>query len=90
MKIFFMICWRNIWRHKRRSVVIISSVAIGIFAMILSMSIINGGMSQVIDNTINMTLGHISIQKKGFQDNMKLKFSFTPPENIKNHTKRGQ
>ncbi len=83
MKIFLMICWRNLWRHKRRSLVVISSVALGIFAMLISLGILNGVMTQMVDNTISTSLGHISLQKKGFRDNMRLEYSFMPDETVK-------
>ncbi len=78
MKIFFMIGWRNLWRNKRRSMVVISSIAVGIFVMLLSMGILNGMNNQMVDNTIRTSLGHISVHKKGFQDDMKLQNSFVP------------
>lgn len=78
MKILFQLGWRNLWRNKRRSLVVISSIAIGIFAMILSMGIMNGMNNQMVENTIKTSLGHIAIHQKGFQDDMKLDYHFTP------------
>ena len=82
MKIFFRIGWRNLWRNKRRSLVVISSIAIGIFAMILSMAVMNGMNNQMVENTIKTSLGHIAIHRKGFQDDMKLEYHFTPESRI--------
>lgn len=82
MKIFFRIGWRNLWRNKRRSLVVISSIAIGIFAMILSMAVMNGMNNQMVENTIKTSLGHIAIHRKGFQDDMKLEYHFTPEARI--------
>ncbi len=82
MKIFFLICWRNLWRHKRRSLIVISSVAVGVFAIILAMGLINGIMVQMVDNTINTSLGHLSIQRKGFQGSVRLQYAFAPGEDI--------
>lgn len=76
MKIFFIMGWRNLWRNKRRSLVVISSVSLGIFAMIISIAIMNGMNNQMVENTIKTSLGHIAIHKKGFQDHMKLKYNF--------------
>ncbi len=70
--------WRNVWRNKRRSLVVISSIAFGIFAMIISMGIMNGFNVQMVENTIGVSLGHISIHRKGWQDDMKLKLDFIP------------
>lgn len=78
MKIFLHICWRNIWRNKRRSIVIISSVGVGVFAMLIAMGLLNGIMTQMVDNTINTSLGHISIRNAGPMERMKLHHSFSP------------
>ena len=87
MKIFIMIGWRNLWRNKRRSLVVISSIGLGIFAMILSVGIMNGMNNQMVENTIRTSLGHVSIQHRGFQEDMSLENSFTPPDNL--YTKLG-
>ncbi|MBN1930183.1 MAG: ABC transporter permease [Desulfobacterales bacterium] len=84
IKIFAMIGWRNLWRNKRRSLVVITSMALGIFAMLLSMGIMNGMNNQMVENTISTSLGHISIQRKGFQNDMKLQNSFVPSKELKN------
>lgn len=82
MKTIFLIGWRNLWRHKKRSLVIITSIAIGIFAIIVDMSIMNGLGNQLIENNIKTALGHIAIHRKGFHDDMKLKHNFLPSEKI--------
>ncbi len=84
MKILFIMGWRNLWRNKRRSFVVILSISIGIFAMILSMAIMNGFNIQMVENTIKTSLGHIAIHEKGFQDNMKLKYNFKMSASIIN------
>ncbi|MBN2077415.1 MAG: ABC transporter permease [Spirochaetes bacterium] len=77
---FIMIAWRNLWRQKRRSLVVISSMAIGVFAMVFSIGFMNGMTLQMVENTINTTLGHISIHRVGYRDSMKLKYNFSPDE----------
>lgn len=61
---------------------IITSVAVGVFAMLLSMGILNGIMTQMVDNTINTSLGHVSIRRAGPMESIKLKHSFTPEPNL--------
>ncbi len=82
MKMLFLLSWRNLWRNKRRSVVVISSIAIGIFAMMLSMGVMNGFNIQMVENTISTSLGHVAVHARGFQDNMKLEYRFTPGPEI--------
>ncbi len=77
-KTFMMLGWRNLWRQKRRSLVVILSITIGVVLMLLQISLMNGMMSQMLDNNISTKLGHITISKKGFFDDMKLESNFFP------------
>ncbi len=76
MFLYMKLGWRNIWRNRRRSMVVISSIGIGVLLMIITMSIVNGMNYQMIDNTISTSLGHISIHRKGFSENLKPSFGF--------------
>jgi ABC-type lipoprotein release transport system permease subunit len=82
MKTFIIIAWRNIWRQKRRSLVVIASIGIGVLAMIISIALMNGFNTQMVENTINTSLGHVAIHRSGYQDNMKLEKNFLPDEKI--------
>jgi ABC-type lipoprotein release transport system permease subunit len=46
--------------------------------MLITMALVNGMNYQMIDNTISTSLGHVSVHKKGFTDNVKVAYSFTP------------
>lgn len=81
---YIKLSWRNIWRNKRRSLIVIFSIGIGIFFMLITMALVNGMNYQMIDNTISTSLGHLSIHKKGFLDNVKVSYSFTPDSGIYN------
>jgi putative ABC transport system permease protein len=84
MKTLIMIGWRNLWRQKRRSMIVILSVGLGIFAMILSTGLLNGMINQAVENTISTSIGHIAIHKNGFQDTMKLEYNFLSSKEIEN------
>jgi putative ABC transport system permease protein len=75
---FIMLGWRNLWRQKRRSLVVILSVTVGVVLMLLQIGIMNGMITQMLDNNISTKLGHITISKKGFFDDMKLESNFYP------------
>ena len=75
--LYIKLGWRNIWRNKKRSLVVISSIWVGIFAMLIMMALMNGMNYQMIDNTISTSLGHISIHRDGFMDNIKASYTFT-------------
>ena len=82
MILYIKLAWRNVWRNKRRSLVVISSIGMGVFLMMLTMSIVNGMNYQMVDNTISTSLGHVSIHKKGFRENLKPSYAFNPSEGL--------
>ena len=71
------LAWRNIWRNKRRSLIVITSVIIGLIAIVLTNGLANGMLQQMLFNQINLNISHIQIHKKGFNDN-KIVQSYIP------------
>ncbi len=71
------LAWRNIWRNRRRSLIVITSVVIGLVAIVLLSGLANGMLQQMLFNQINLDISHIQIHKKGFNDNKIVK-NFLP------------
>jgi putative ABC transport system permease protein len=82
MKTFVMLGWRNLWRQKRRSLVVVFSISLGVLMMLLAIGIMNGMIAQMLDNSISTKLGHIAITGKGFGDTMRLETNFYPSDTI--------
>ena len=82
MFIYIRLSWRNVWRNKKRSLVVISSIGIGVFTMLTVMAIMNGMNYQMIDNIISTSLGHVSIHKKGLADDFKTAYNFVPGDEL--------
>ena len=64
----FSLSWRNVWRNRVRSGVIIFSVAVGIFAGLFSTAFFKGMANQRIRKVIDTELSYIQIHKKGFRE----------------------
>ena len=62
-----IMAWRNIWRNKSRSMVIILSVALGLFAGIMVQALYKGMMRDRIKSLIYTEVGHIQIHEKEFK-----------------------
>ncbi len=63
------IAWRNIWRNRRRSAIVLLSVIVGVVALIFTDGLTNGMMRQMLFNQVSTNIAHIQIHKKGFIDN---------------------
>ena len=60
------IAWRNVWRNKTRSLVIIIAVALGLWGGIFSDAFMQGMSEQQIYSVIHDETGHIQINQPGF------------------------
>lgn len=60
------ISWRNIWRNKTRSFVIIAAIALGLWGGIFSTAFMNGMAEQQIFSTIHTETGNIQLNAKNF------------------------
>jgi ABC-type lipoprotein release transport system permease subunit len=67
--------WRNLWRNKRRTSIIVAAIAIGIFGVQASMAFMNGWIAQSVENIVGTTLGYVQIQAQGYYENPSLKLS---------------
>jgi len=63
------VAWRNVWRNKRRSIVILISIMVGVVATILMDTLSRGMIFQMLDNQIRSHISHMQIHRKGFRDN---------------------
>ncbi|MDA9555438.1 ABC transporter permease [Pelobium sp.] len=69
-----IMAWRNIWRNKMRSGVIMLSISIGIFAGIAVLALYKGMMKSRVSTVINAEIGHLQIHNKDFKNDLDPKF----------------
>ena len=68
------ISWRNIWRNTKRSILIIVSVSIGLFAGIVLMAFYNGMIEQRINSAIKTEVSHIQLHHPEFKKDFDIQF----------------
>lgn len=61
-----LISWKNVWRNKARSFVIISAVTVGLFGGIFSYALMMGGTLQRIDSAIKYETACLQLHNPAF------------------------
>ena len=70
-----LISWRNIWRNKGRSLVVIFSIAIGIWALIFMISFMNAFLINYVKNQVKYETSHIQIHNPFFKTDYEIKYT---------------
>ncbi len=66
--------WRNIWRHKARSLVIMMSITLGLFAGVAVLALYEGMLVSRIRTVIDEETGHVQMHHPNFSDEYESKF----------------
>ncbi|MBT8399567.1 MAG: ABC transporter permease [Rhodothermia bacterium] len=77
MNIIAKIAWRNIWRNKRRSWVLITAIGVGVFCYVGTMTFADGFSIQMVNSSIELEGGHVRISANGYQDNPTIRGKLT-------------
>jgi len=70
------LAWKNIWRNKLRSGVILVAIVIGLTIAVFVVAFANGMASQVIKDTLDRELAHLEVNRQSFLDYGDLEFAF--------------
>ena len=72
------LAWRNLWRHKRRTAIMLFALALGIWSMVVMAALIRGSMEQHIKKEILNLNGHVQIHAPEYRDDPAVDHRFTP------------
>jgi putative ABC transport system permease protein len=79
---FLKMVWRNVWRNKRRSWIIICAVIVGLAGMLFSLAFTEGMMRQTLVNALGTHVAHLEIHKKGFENKKVINLSIEEPQKV--------
>jgi putative ABC transport system permease protein len=82
MKTLIKISWRNVWRNKLRSLTVITSIVLGLWAGFFTMSLTIGLNEQRMDSAVKSYLSHVQIHHPHFLENYNIKDVITKPDAI--------
>lgn len=62
------LAWRYLWRNHRRTIIMLSAVSIGVWAMIFMTALTRGMVDQMIKDGISVMPGHVQVHNPLFLD----------------------
>jgi putative ABC transport system permease protein len=77
------VAWRNIWRSKVRSLVIICALTIGILAGVFTWALYEGMVIQRINTAIKTEVSHIQLHHKNYLENPDVKYFINNSDNVR-------
>ncbi len=82
MNTLIKIAWRNVWRNKTRSLVIIIAISLGLIGGNFISSAYIGLMNQTIKETIEKQISHIQFHDPDFISDRELRYNIEDAHNI--------
>lgn len=73
------LAWRNLWRHTRRTIMILFALALGVWSMVVIAAISRGSMEQQLNNAILNLVGHVQLHAPGYRDDPVIDHRLAPP-----------
>ena len=68
------IAWKNVWRSRGRSLVVIGSIVVGIWALLFGSGFMNGFLVGYMANIIDNDISNIQIHNPEFKKDLEIKF----------------
>ncbi len=73
------LAWRNLWRHTRRTVVMLFALVLGVWAMIALAAFVRGWMGDYVRKEILNLTGHVQIHARAYRDDPSVAHRMHPP-----------
>jgi len=67
MKLYLRLAWRNIWRHKRRTVIIVLAMSLTLALMMFYDGLMGGFTDAIYGNAVKVLGGNIQVHAEGYR-----------------------
>ncbi|MCP4074751.1 MAG: ABC transporter permease [Gammaproteobacteria bacterium] len=78
--VIFILAWRNLWRNHRRTLIMLSAITVGVWAMIFMTALMRGMVDDMLLNGIRNLPGEVQIHHLQFLDDPGINNSITAPD----------
>jgi|WetSurMetagenome_2_1015567.scaffolds.fasta_scaffold05160_4 ABC-type lipoprotein release transport system permease subunit len=69
MRLYLRLAWRNIWRHKRRTIIIVVALAMCMWLMMFYDGLLTGFTDAIYGNAVKILGGNIQVHEAGYSEN---------------------
>ena len=66
--ILFRLAWRNLWRNRRRTGIMLAAIVVGTWAMIFMTALMRGMVNEMVKDGIEALPGHVQVHHPAFRD----------------------
>lgn len=73
------LAWRNLWRHPRRTTLILLALALGVWSMIVFAALSRGSVQQQFERAVRNLTGHVQIHAPDYRDDPVVEHRLPPP-----------
>jgi ABC-type lipoprotein release transport system permease subunit len=67
MNLYLRLAWRNIWRHRRRTIIVVLAIGLTMWLMMFYDGMVAGFQQAIYGNAIKLLGGNIQIHASGYQ-----------------------
>ncbi len=68
MRLYLRLAWRNVWRHRRRTLLIVSAMGFGLSLMMMYDGLVDGFNQAIYGNAIKVLGGNIQVHAAGYAE----------------------
>jgi ABC-type lipoprotein release transport system permease subunit len=80
VKVIFTLAWRNLWRNHRRTLIMLSAITVGVWAMIFMTALMRGMVDDMLLNGIRNLPGEVQIHHPEYRDDPNINNSIDAPD----------
>jgi ABC-type lipoprotein release transport system permease subunit len=73
MRLYLRLAWRNVWRHRRRTLLIVSAMGFGLSLMMMYDGLVDGFNQAIYGNAIKVLGGNIQVHAAGYLESAEQK-----------------
>lgn len=73
------LAWRNLWRNRRRTIIMLAAISMGVWAMIFMTAMLRGMVDGMVEDGLRVLPGHVQMHNPLYRDDPSIENSVEEP-----------